>query len=243
MAKTATSGQYRSDLINERLTLVSPYDPDSRWLAYAAMERNKLLYGLSEAALVVASADESGGTWAGATEALRLGRVKVFVKTTGTVAPGNAKLLRKGGLPFPAAPWNGLREMFTPPDAANGDLFAERDRGQRADANGASSPAASQVELAEAEAESPDSSGAKEREPPSPEEQSTPRVRSAYGLVIGELEALLKEPRTADWLAEKMEVRRAQMTDWLDQAVREGRLRKLKKPVRYRTSSPSLFGR
>ena len=53
LAKTATSGQYRSGLVSDRLTLVSPYDPDSRWFAYTAMERNKLLYGLSDAALVV----------------------------------------------------------------------------------------------------------------------------------------------------------------------------------------------
>lgn len=65
LAKTATSGQYRSGLVNDHLTLVSPYDPDSRWFAYAAMERNKLLYGLSDAALVVASSADSGGAWAG----------------------------------------------------------------------------------------------------------------------------------------------------------------------------------
>jgi hypothetical protein len=40
-----------------------------------------------------------------------------------------------------------------------------------------------------------------------------------------------------------MEVRRAQMTDWLDQAVREGRFKKLKKPVRYQANGPSLFDR
>ena len=101
LAKTATSGQYRSDLLSDHLTLVSPYDPDSRWFAYTAMERNKLLYGLSYAALVVASSADSGGTWAGASEALRHGRVKVFVKSSGTVAPGNLKLLGMGESRFP----------------------------------------------------------------------------------------------------------------------------------------------
>ena len=60
LARTATSGQYRSGLVSDRLTLVSPYDPDSRWFAYAAMDRNKLLYGLGDAALVVASSAETG---------------------------------------------------------------------------------------------------------------------------------------------------------------------------------------
>ncbi len=60
LAKTATSGQYRAGLASDHLTLVSPFDPDSRWFAYNAMERNKLLYGLSDAALVVASSADSG---------------------------------------------------------------------------------------------------------------------------------------------------------------------------------------
>jgi len=123
LAKTATSGQYRSSLVSDRLTLVSPYDPDSRWFAYAAMERNKLLYGLSNAALVVASSADNGGTWAGAMEALQHGRVKVFVKSTGTLAPGNLKLLRVGGIPFPAEPWDNLRALFTVPEQRNVQLL------------------------------------------------------------------------------------------------------------------------
>jgi len=102
LAKTATSGQYRSGLVSDRLTLVSPYDPDSRWFAHTAMERNKLLYGLAHASLVVASSVDSGGTWTGATEALHHGKVKVFVKCTGVLAPGNPKLVRRGGIRFPA---------------------------------------------------------------------------------------------------------------------------------------------
>ena len=123
LAKTATSGQHHADLVSDRLTLVSPYDPDSRWFAYAAMERNKLLYGLSDAALVVASADGKGGTWAGASEALRRGRVKVFVKSEGTLAPGNPKLLKMGGIPFPAEPWENLGARFTAPEEKMGQLF------------------------------------------------------------------------------------------------------------------------
>src|SRR5262249_55582303 len=122
LAKTATSGQYRSGLVSDRLTLVSSYDPDARWFAYNAMERNKLLYGLSDAALVVASSADTGGTWGGAIEALERGRLKVFVKSTGTVAPGNPKLLRMGGIPFPVEPWRDLRVLFTPPEERNGRL-------------------------------------------------------------------------------------------------------------------------
>ena len=87
------------------------------------MERNKLLYGLSDAGLVVASSADTGGTWTGACEALEHGRVKVFVKASGKLAPGNAKLLRMGGVAFPGEPWERLRELFTVPEPKNGELF------------------------------------------------------------------------------------------------------------------------
>ena len=123
LAKTATAAQYREGLLSDHLTLVSPYDPDSRWFVYNAMERNKLLYGLSDAGLVVASSADTGGTWTGACEALEHGRVKVFVKASGKLAPGNAKLLRMGGVAFPGEPWERLRELFTVPEPKNGELF------------------------------------------------------------------------------------------------------------------------
>jgi hypothetical protein len=38
-----------------------------------------------------------------------------------------------------------------------------------------------------------------------------------------------------------MRVRAAQMKDWLDRGVREGRILKLKKPVRYIAHTATLF--
>jgi hypothetical protein len=63
----------------------------------------------------------------------------------------------------------------------------------------------------------------------------------AYTLVIEAISTLLKEPQVDEWLANKMGVRTAQMKDWLDRGVREGRILKLKKPVRYAAHTPTLF--
>lgn len=65
------------------------------------MGRNKLIYTLADYALVVASDAESGGTWAGATEALKAGWVPVYVCDGPDFPDGNAQLLRRGGVPFP----------------------------------------------------------------------------------------------------------------------------------------------
>ena len=246
LAKTATSGQYRTDLVSDRLTLVSPYDPDSRWFPYSAMDRNKLLYGLSDAALVVASSADSGGTWAGAVEALKHGRVRVFIKSTDSVAPGNPKLLRIGGIPFPAEPWDNLRVLFTPPEQRNGKLFSgtTSEPPPVEECIDTASVASPDTPLAAEQTEDTTVALAQDRASASKEESRATEaepIRDAYALVIEQILALVNEPRTDEWLADNMCVRAAQMRDWLDRGVREGRITKLKKPVRYVAHPRALF--
>ncbi len=247
LAKAATAGQYRSGLVGDLLTLVSPYDPDSRWFAYAAMERNKLLYGLSDAALVVASSLDSGGTWAGATEALQHGKVRVFVKSTGILAAGNPKLVRMGGIPFPAEPWENFRDLFTAPEEDHRLISAMTPQlaplvESRAATLGSSSQeevlaAVEQTTHTEAQPAQEDVSPTTE---PSRHGEGEPKC-DAYPLVIDAILSLLKEPQADDWLAVKMCVRTAQTKDWLERGVRERRIQKLKKPVRYVAHTPTLF--
>jgi hypothetical protein len=52
---------------------------------------------------------------------------------------------------------------------------------------------------------------------------------------------LLNEPRTDEWLAERMSVRAAQMKDWLARGINEGRIQKVRKPTRYVARKPTLF--
>ena len=80
------------------LCIASPYAPSARFTAGNALGRNKLIYAYAEATLVVCAEAGSGGTWAGASEAIRrrFGRVAVW---TGTGAgPGNAALVELGGI-------------------------------------------------------------------------------------------------------------------------------------------------
>jgi len=65
------------------------------------MGRNKLIYTLADYAIVVASDAEKGGTWAGATEALRLKWIPVFVLDHPDMPEGNKLLIQKGALQFP----------------------------------------------------------------------------------------------------------------------------------------------
>ena len=60
------------------------------------MGRNKLVYALSETTVVIATDIESGGTWAGATEAMNKKICDVAVWMGDGVGPGNARLVELG---------------------------------------------------------------------------------------------------------------------------------------------------
>ena len=85
-----------------QLTLISTVPPDAPFTAWQALSRNKLIYCLSELAVVVAATTGRGGTWSGAAEALRHRWVPLFVRIVAGAPEGNYGLLQKGALPLGA---------------------------------------------------------------------------------------------------------------------------------------------
>lgn len=81
---------------DERLCLLTPYKPDAGFSVANAMGRNKLIYALANVTLVVATDADTGGTWAGATEALRRRFGDVAVWSGTGEGPGNEALAAKG---------------------------------------------------------------------------------------------------------------------------------------------------
>ena len=96
-----------------RLCLCTPYKPTAGFSVANAMGRNKLIYALSKATLVVAADATKGGTWAGATEAIRQSTAPVVVWTGEGAGNGNALLAERG-----ATALNQLSDLFPLPDPA-----------------------------------------------------------------------------------------------------------------------------
>ena len=102
LEKAAMLREHREALRDGRLVLISPYDPAARFQVGHAMQRNKLIYALSDAALVVNSDFGKGGTWAGATEQLdKLKLVPVYVRADGEMGKGLEGLRERGARPWP----------------------------------------------------------------------------------------------------------------------------------------------
>jgi DNA processing protein len=88
-------------LADERLVLVTPYSPAAGFSVGAAMGRNKVIYGLSKFAVVVSSDFKTGGTWAGAVEALKGRWCPVFVRDGQDVPKGNRELIKLRAVALP----------------------------------------------------------------------------------------------------------------------------------------------
>lgn len=89
----------RRAILDERVLLCTPYEPDAHFTTGRAMGRNKLIYAGALVTLVVASDKKSGGTWAGAVEALKHGFGPVAVWRGPGEGPGNQALEQLGATP------------------------------------------------------------------------------------------------------------------------------------------------
>jgi predicted Rossmann fold nucleotide-binding protein DprA/Smf involved in DNA uptake len=79
--------------------VVTANHPDSGFTVGQAMGRNKLVYSLSNVAVIAACEEGSGGTWTGAVEAIRAGWAPVCVWTGPGAPSGNSALAKQGAVP------------------------------------------------------------------------------------------------------------------------------------------------
>lgn len=86
----------RRAVADGQAVLLSSYGPSTPFSVGAAMGRNKLIYCLADAVVVVAATEGSGGTWAGAEEALRASWVPVLVRGKDFPSPADRALVYMG---------------------------------------------------------------------------------------------------------------------------------------------------
>jgi predicted Rossmann fold nucleotide-binding protein DprA/Smf involved in DNA uptake len=100
LSRTARDPEVRRPVGDGLVCLCSPYKPTAGFTVANAMGRNKLIYALSTATLVVECEEGNGGTWAGAVEALRAKTAPVIAWAGPGAVPGNHALVRLGARPL-----------------------------------------------------------------------------------------------------------------------------------------------
>ena len=84
---------------NKKMVILSQVKPDFGFNTGFAMARNKYIYTQSEGTVVIKSDFNKGGTWSGATEAIKKYYTKVFVLENQKIK-GNSELISKGAIPI-----------------------------------------------------------------------------------------------------------------------------------------------
>lgn len=96
LLRTARDSEVRRAVNDGQLCLCCPYKPTAGFSVANAMGRNKLIYAMSTATLVVECEEGSGGTWAGAVEALRCRTAPIIAWTGVGATSGNRALVSRG---------------------------------------------------------------------------------------------------------------------------------------------------
>jgi predicted Rossmann fold nucleotide-binding protein DprA/Smf involved in DNA uptake len=112
LERAVAKKQKREAILGERLTVLTPYLPKGSFTAGKAMGRNRLVYALARYACVVSSDRGRGGTWSGATEAMRKRLAPVFVRANDDVPDGNHALVGEGAVPIRSLIGASIEEVF-----------------------------------------------------------------------------------------------------------------------------------
>ncbi|MGC1954852.1 MAG: DNA-processing protein DprA [Gammaproteobacteria bacterium] len=235
LERAALNREHRNLLLDGQLVLITPYDPSAGFNVGHAMQRNKLIYALADAAMVVNSDYEKGGTWAGAIEQLgKLRLVPVYVRSNGEPSNGLAALRRKGALPWPnpetpEALAEALAAEVSPKkdDLGQNELsFLVRDESRQA-------------------YEIPTSLAPNDISKIQQSLEGTLTPADELFAKVRELLEKMTTPKTEAEVAADLHVSKIQAKEWLQRLLGEGVLEKLSRPVRYRSvsSQASLFDR
>ena len=219
--RESVNREHRDALMEYQLVLISQYDPKAGFNAGHAMQRNKLIYALADAGLVIDSAYNEGGTWAGAVEQLdKLRLVPVYARSEGEISAGLKGLRRKGALEWPNP---------QTPDEFRAVLAGEH-----------IPPVAEPYKQADFLAnhsaiDEPGGTAQVETQALSAEPEGTTELSAAETLfaMVEKLIADMGESVTESDVAEYLQVEKKQVSIWLKSLEQKGKYQRVTKPVRY----------
>lgn len=268
LEKTAMNREHRNLLIDGQLALISPYDPNAGFNVGNAMQRNKLIYALADASLVVSSDLNKGGTWTGAVEQLdKLKFVPVYVRSTGTRSTGLDALRNKGAMPWPnpqnVNSFESVFDVVVPTsEVSTQSNLSLSSNDETPDLATAPPAMPATAPTSEAEKESLRIASSDEQSSPvqaipvpsakaepdavdkmaseSLEIASTP-AETLFVTVREVLQQLLKTPMKDAEVAATLDVSNAQAKAWLKRFLDEGAIEKQKKPAGYVVKRSRLF--
>lgn len=224
--------EIREAIMSNNLLLMSAVNPKSGFTVYSAMDRNKYIYCLSDITVVVSSDYNKGGTWAGATENLKNNWVPIVVRHEEKIPKGNSELIKLGGIKLEASNFELPFKEYEIENKSVEKPYYECDllslvSNDRTDSKNID-----------------DNDGKIEKENTTIDidekdicnmEKNNKNDYDVYVLIVDKIKESLKTGLSLDEFKEKFHVNKKQANDWLNRAVEDGLVKKMNKPVKYKT--------
>ena len=241
LLRTATSAKYRKYLLAGDLALISPFNPEAGFNVGTAMARNKYIYCMSDAAVVVNSTPDKGGTWNGAIEDLKSDWVPLWVQPKDDPASGNATLVQKGARWFSrdfatiSSLWETANAADTAPAEARFVLLQSKTERESIETFNTHQTTASA-----------DSDNRASDEPASDSPSTTMDIEGnssepasdSYSLFLRHLMELTNDyPMKVDDIVVRLGLEKRKVKSWLLQGTTDGKIKKYSKPIRYQSAS------
>lgn len=241
------SRENRNMLLNKSLVLISPFDPNAGFNVGHAMQRNKVIYALADASLVVNSDINKGGTWTGAVEQIEKYKfIPVYIRSTGPQSPGLDELEKKGAIlwPNPEDEKSFEQLILTAIERkrnAHSEQTSLSNEDSRCDYSFCTSAPQTNT-ISPSSYSGPEhvadktSMGCYDVPVDNEINSSIPKqdpANSLFAFASEIMQHLLVTPKTPSEIASALEVTNTQVQHWLQRLVDDGVLEKKNKPVRY----------
>lgn len=234
LLKKSVERKNRQAIADGRRLLLSPYHPNACFSIETAMDRNTLIYAMSEYGLVVSAKHNKDDSWTGTEKELkRENRRPVFVRMGSNAPQGHRKLLDLGAISWPdSIDRNNFRQQLDDLAVHSRDNQPKKSlslfdcqTSQDTDPHKASSPATVTVEATPIIAEL--------NPVVEPDVEISGCTTLIYQAVLPVILSQLDSPAEPAKLAEILDVNKTQLNALLQKATDENKIMKRSNPVRY----------
>ena len=238
LMKVTRSLKYRQYLTDGRLVLVSPFNPEAGFSVAQAMDRNKLIYCLSDVGFVVQS-ETKGGTWSGANENLRKRWVPLWVRRTSEKGSGNDKITKAGARWAPNdvddIDINDLIKAKWKTETLKTGLFNEPvSVGEEDRVDYEANQSQVNANMPKQTHYNPGFGLNKDSNQMTESPDATKNTDEFYELFLSKVQFHCKDDaKSSKELADLLSLQSTQLKTWLKRATNEGKLTKKSRPVRY----------
>ena len=233
LEKKIKNKEVRENIESGRVLLITSSKPDAGFQVGLAMNRNKYIYASSKATFVIASDYNKGGTWNGAIQNIRHNWTKTFVKQD-SKSKGIQELIKLGANPIEKI--EGVNLLSLIDSSKNIKTYNEENFEQigidtliqlnnQNDLNKEDKYENTEIEYNTEE-------GDYKLKNTLVQEKEVINFDLYYHVIDIILE-VLKEEKNLDELSEILNVKKSQLSEWINRGMDSNKIKKLSKPVRY----------